>query len=232
MFSIIYIPFVIVGMVIFSLMASKRRLMKKYRRAISWYGKIIIHILPFPFVRVKYEDHSEGKEEGPFIIICNHRSACDAFLLAVLQYECIQVVNVWPFKVPVLGWGAKIAGYLSVKEMPFEEFSQKASQLIKEGVNVIAFPEGTRSIGNKLNQFYSSIFRVAIENKCSIMPFCMAGNEKVMPKGSGIIHPGTIKLRRLPAIKWEEYKNDSPFILKKRVRDILKNELEKMDVEL
>ncbi len=228
-FSIIYIPSAIIIFATLALFLPRRIVMKRIRRAISFYGSVIIHIFTFPFVRVKYEDLSCGEEKGPFIIVCNHRAASDPFLLACLPYECIQVVNIWPLRLPVLGWCAKMAGYLSVKEMPYEEFLQKATKLIQEGVNVISFPEGTRSSDRKMKQFYSSIFRVAIENKCLIMPLCISGNEEIPIRGTGVLRPGVIKLRRLPALKWEEYRNCSPFILKNKVRNILKKELEEMD---
>jgi 1-acyl-sn-glycerol-3-phosphate acyltransferase len=230
-FSVVYIPVVTILFIFLSLIVSRRVLMRRIRRAISFYGSVIIHALPFPFVRVKYEDLSSGEEKGPFIIVCNHRAASDPFLMACLPYECIQVVNIWPFKLPVFGWGAKVAGYLSVKEMPYEEFLQKTSKLISEGVNIISFPEGTRSTEKEMKQFYSSIFRVAIANKCSIVPFCITGNEKIPPRGTGVLQPGRIKLKRLPSIKWEDYQGCSPFILKNRVRSILQEELAKMDKE-
>ncbi len=229
-FSITSIPLMALLGLLSSLVFSKRVVLRRWRKAISWYGKIVIYFLPFPFVRVKYDDLSNRKEKGPFIIICNHRAASDPFLMACLPYEeCIQIVNIWPFKIPLIGWGAKMAGYLSVKEMPFENFLQKTTKLIEEKVNIISFPEGTRSNGKEMKQFYSSIFRVAIKNKCSIVPLCISGNEKIPAKGTGILQPGIIKLRRLPALRWEDYKDCSPFILKNRVRDIIKKELEQMD---
>ncbi|MCD4781857.1 MAG: 1-acyl-sn-glycerol-3-phosphate acyltransferase [Candidatus Omnitrophica bacterium] len=231
-FSTIYIPLMIVILVLFALVIPERIVLRRIRRAISFYGKIIIHIFTFPFIRVKYEDRSSGDEKGPFIIVCNHRSASDAFLMACLPYECVQVVNIWPFKLPLLGWCAKMAGYLSVNEMSGEDFRKKTGKLLEEGVNIISFPEGTRSNSRQMKQFYSSIFRVAIKNKCAIVPLCISGNEQIPARGSGILQPGIIKLRRLAALNWENYKNCSPFILKNKVKDILKTELEQMDEEI
>jgi len=213
-----------------ALFLPRRVVLRRWRRAISWYGMIIIYVLPFPWIKVQYKDFSEkDKEQGPFIFVCNHRSASDPFLMACLPYECIQIVNVWPFKLPVLGICAKKAGYLSVKEMPFEMFLSKMKKLIEEGVNVIAFPEGTRSNSPKTGPFTSSIFRAAIETKASIVPLCISGNENKPAKGSLVLKPGVIKIHKLPALTWNEYQDMPPFILKNRVREIIQDELIKMD---
>ena len=113
--------------------------------------------------------------------------------------------------------------------MPFDEFFHKMTRLLDEKVNVIAFPEGTRSTSKKLGQFYSSVFRVAMKAKCSIVPVCITGNETIPPKGSVLLNPGTIKIHKLPPLPWEEYKNLTPFALKNRVRDIIAKETARMD---
>ncbi len=228
-FSAVYIPIMTAVFVLSSFVVSRRHIMRATRGAISFYGKVIIHIFTFSFVQVKYEDLSGADETGPFIVVCNHRSASDPFLMACLPHEIIQVVNVWPFKLPLLGWSAKKAGYLSVKEMPHEEFLNKTTKLIQDGVTIASFPEGTRARDREMGQFTSSIFRVAIENKCSIVPCCISGNERIPKRGTGILQPGLVRVRRLPSLQWEDYKDCSSFILKNRVRDILKKELARMD---
>ncbi|VAX36103.1 hypothetical protein MNBD_UNCLBAC01-995 [hydrothermal vent metagenome] len=229
LFSIVII---IVGVILFSLaflIFSKRTILRRFRRTISWYGKIVVYVLPFPFVKIVYKDFWKKKETGPFIFICNHRSAVDPFLFAFLPYECIQVVNIWPFKLPFFGFFAKRAGYLSVKELSHEDFSKEVSKLLEEGVNIISFPEGTRATHKKLGQFYSSIFRVAYETQCSIVPVCFTGNEKVMAKGTSILRPGVIKIHKLPPLHWNDYKDLTPFTLKKKVRGIIEKETVRMD---
>jgi 1-acyl-sn-glycerol-3-phosphate acyltransferase len=116
------IPLLTLFVVTVGILFPHRFAMKRFRRAISWYGKVIIHILPFPFIKISYMDYENDGYNGPYIFVCNHVSASDAFLMAVLPYECIQVVNTWPFRVPVLGCIAKMAGYLNVREMEFNEF--------------------------------------------------------------------------------------------------------------
>ena len=205
--------------------------MKRLRRAISWYGAVEIKILPWPLVRLSYKDFSQNDPHGPYLFVCNHRSASDPFLMGALPYEMIQVVNIWPFRLPILGIVAKIAGYLSVRELSFEVFLAKTAKLLKEGVSIAVFPEGTRSRDNSVAQFYSAIFRVALETKIPIVPLCITGSENMPPVGSPYLRPGLIKIHRLKAITWGKYQGFSPFKLKNYVRGIIIKETALMDQE-
>lgn len=235
-FYLLFIIFSITGIPVFSaivaiqsIFISHREGMKKFRRAISWYGLGVIKVIPFPFVRVFYKDLDKSDCSGPFIFVCNHRSASDPFLMACIPYEFVQVVNIWPFKLPVLGFMARAAGYLSVREMPFEEFSGKATELLKQGVSIVAFPEGTRSADGTLGQFHSSIFRVALTSGYPIAPVCITGNEKIPARGTLLLKPGTIRIHKLPHLKFKDFKGLSPYKLKTHVRRIIAGGIEAME---
>ena len=210
------------------LIPSRRRTMKRFRRAISWYGMVII-ASPYPFIKLRYEVHGENEPGEPYIFVCNHRSASDAFLMGILPHELVQIVNVWPFRIPVLGAYAKFAGYLNIRMMPPDQFIQSASALLTEGVSIVFFPEGTRSTSGKMGSFHGSAFRLALASKASIVPFCISGSEKIPPKGSPLLRPGVIRVRRLTAITWDEYKDLNAFALKNRVWKIIDQELSAME---
>ena len=235
-FYILFILFSLIGIPIFSVIVafqsifiSHRNGMKKFRRAISWYGLGVIKVLPFPFVRVFYKNLDTTGEKGPFIFTCNHRSASDPFLMACLPYEIVQIVNIWPFKLPVLGFMARCAGYLSIREMPFEEFSKKATDLLNEGVSIAAFPEGTLSADGSLGQFHGSIFRVALQTGYPVVPVCITGNEKIPARGTLLLVPGTIKIHKLSPITYDEYRGFTPYKLKNMVRQLIADEIEVME---
>ena len=207
---------------------SRRKTMKRFRRAISWYGKVII-TSPYPFVKVCYEDYGKNEPKEPYIFVCNHRSASDAYLMGILPHELVQIVNIWPFRIPILGIYAKLAGYLNIRMIPTEEFMQSASELLKDGVSIIFFPEGTRSTTKKMGSFHGSAFRLALETKAAIVPLCISGSENIPPKGSPLLRPGIITIRRMPAIAWSEYKDLTAFALKNRIWKLMDHELSVME---
>ena len=205
-----------------------RKTWKRFRRAISWYGKAVMAV-PYPFIKIRHERLGNNSPDGPYIFVCNHRSTADPFLIGVLPQEVVQTVNIWPFRIPVLGVYAKFSGYLNIRMMPRDEFMSRASQLLREGVSIVFFPEGTRSTTGKMGSFHGAAFRLALESRASVVPLCIAGAEKVFPKGSSLVRPGTITVRELPAIPWDDYKNLTAFAFKNRVGKVIDQELSKME---
>ncbi len=228
LFSMVSIPILTIFIAFLSLFMPQRLTMKRFRRTISWYGRGIT-LIPFPLIKVFYEDHSKINHQEPFIFVCNHRAASDAFLMSVLPHEAVQVVNIWPFRIPVLGLYARLAGYLNINKMPPELFSEKALKLLSKNVSIIFFPEGTRSTNREMGNFHGSAFRLALQAKVPIVPLCISGNENTPPKGSLLMRPGTIRVRRLTAIPWKDYKELNVFSLKNKVREIISKELSLME---
>lgn len=207
--------------------AGERVAMKALRTLICVYGWIVIKGLTFPFVRIDFEDYEPQRKEA-CVYICNHRSASDAFLMALLNRELIQVVNNWPFRIPIIGWIAERAGYLSVRSMPFEVFSERATRLLKQGVSVVAFPEGSRSTGTELLQFNGAAFRVAQNAGVPLVPLCISGNDRIPEKGTNRFHSGKIRVHKLKALEWAAFRNEPPFHFKNKVREILQAEFNRM----
>jgi 1-acyl-sn-glycerol-3-phosphate acyltransferase len=105
----------------------------------------------------------------------------------------------------------------------------KAGRLLNRGVSVIFFPEGTRSVANKMGSFHSAAFRLALAGEVAIIPLCICGNERVMPKGSSLLSPGMIRVRQLPPVPYETFAGMTPFALKKMIWTIIDKELEVME---
>ncbi len=210
------------------LFPNRRRTMRRFRRAINWYGMLVV-AAPSPFIKVRYEYQGDVAHGEPCIFVCNHRSATDAFLMGLLPEELVQIVNVWPFRIPLLGFYAKLSGYLNIRMMSPEKFMENGSRLIGEGVSVVFFPEGTRAVDRKMGSFHGSAFRLALATKAPIVPICLSGTDVVMPKGSSLLYPGEVTLRRLPAIRWSEYGELTAFALKNRVWKVIDRELSLME---
>jgi len=228
LFSSIAIPTLTLVVAMSRIFLSHRRTMKRFRRSISQYGKLITSI-PYPWIKLRYEDLGKNGSGGPFIFVCNHRAASDAFLMCVLPHECVQIVNVWPFRIPILGLYARYSGYLNIRMMSHEQFMEQATKLLSEGVSIIFFPEGTRSANRTMGSFHGAAFRLALKSGTPVVPLCITGNENIPPKGSLVLQPGTIRVRRLPSIAWEEYKNLNAFAFKNRVWHIIDDELSVME---
>lgn len=211
--------------ILIRLFSTQRQALHWLRYVVTWCSKFTIKILPAGLIKIIYTDYGDIKHPKGVIYVCNHRSASDAFLVGCLPGELVQVVNIWPFRIPILGVVARWAGYLSIREMPFKEFLKYGQKLIKEKVSIVAFPEGTRSKGKAMGHFHGSVFRLAIKTQCPIVPVCIYGNENIPVRGSILLKPGQVKIDKLSAIKWKEYSKLTPFVLKNKVRDTINKHL-------
>lgn len=209
--------------------AGKRKVLYLLRHIIKLNLRFTVGVLPLGFIKILYKDYEKKEPSRGSVFICNHRATSDALLAAILPSELVQVVNIWPFKIPVFGLIAKWAGYLSIREMAFEEFLQRGQKLLKDGVSIVMFPEGTRSASKKMGKFHGSIFRLALKTGCPIIPVCITGNENIPPRGTLFLRPGEIKIHKLKALHHQDYKDLTPFKLKNKVRDIMAEHLLTME---
>lgn len=225
--------FTVVGAVVIAVMvlmlARPRDIRYVIRRMISHYGAAVIR-MAWPWVTVRYHDHAPA-DRPPFIATANHRAASDAFLMAFLPFETIQVVNIWPFKIPWIGLMAKIAGYLSVREMPIDQFYERGGRLLRQGVCIACFPEGTRSGSRRMGRFNSSAFRLAMRAGVPVVPLAITGNERTPPRGSMLLRPSVVRVHKLPAVTAAEYRQMDSFKLKNLVRDRIQAHVDQIELD-
>ena len=194
------------------------------RRTITHYGAVVIRS-GWPFVRVKFVDLAPD-EAPPWVFVANHRSTSDAFLMSVLPGECVQVLNLWTSRLRIVNRLSRLAGYLRIREITFDQFLEQGVQHLNSGVSVIAFPEGTRSGSCKMGQFHSAVFRVAQKVGAKVCPLAISGSEDIPRKGSLVMHPGRIVVTKLPSLTAQQYQGMSAYQLKMRARDIIEKYLE------
>ena len=146
--------------------------------------------------------------------------------MSCLPFECIQVANIWPFRLPLLGQVAKLAGYLSVREMPVEKFVEAGGRLLGQGVSVICFPEGTRSGSSKLGPFHGSAFRLALHAPGQNRAPGRLGQREYSAARLAVLTPGRIAVHKLPAITVDEFASMPIFKIKMLVHDKLQEHLD------
>lgn len=211
------------------LLRNQRRSDWLIRRVISNYGNLVIHS-GWPLVRVQFVDCAPD-EKPPFVFVANHRSTSDAFLMAFLQYECVQVLNIWTSRMPLVNYLSRTGRYLRVREIPFEEFMRQGLSLLAEGCSVIVFPEGTRSGSKKMGPFHGAAFRLAQQAGVKLCPVAISGTENIPRRGSLVMHPGHIVVTKLPTLSPDLCASMSAYALKMRVRETIQRHLDAHDVE-
>jgi len=169
----------------------------------------------------------------PGIVAVNHRSAADGFLVSVMGEAVAQTVNGWPLRLPFIGWGAKLSGYLDMTGCEYDSLKRQVSGIIHSGDAVAAFPEGTRSQSCRMNVFHSGVFQLAIDLKLPVHLLCIAGNERMPDRSFFFREFRTLLIRRINSIPVQEVLDcKTAYALKKLAYHQMEQELLKMDHEL
>ena len=232
--GVLYCLIVLPPFFLFALVTGLRKsvYLEPLRWVIVGFGKVMLGLGIYPYIRIRYEDKS-GTGNAPVqkaIIVLNHRSGSDPFLVAhfPLGKAPVMAVNGWPMRLPFFGFFARKAEYIDVTRQSYEETREQTLKALAEGYSVVAFPEGTRSGSKEMNQFHGTFFRIAKDAGVPIIPIAVAGNEKV-PDRQFRMFTGKIIIRRLPAISAEEVQATALYPLKERVRRALIEETREMD---
>ena len=196
------------------------------------FGRSTIRAAWRPFFKVEYSDRTGGVRE-PGIVVANHRSAIDGFLVALPNLSMAQTVNGWPLRLPVIGWVARFAGYLNITEWDYETLRSRAAGVLGTGDMIVSYPEGTRSESRKMNPFRSGIFRVAMDMGLPVYMLCIAGNEHMPDRKFRFREFRDLKVRFLAPIPAAEVRScPSAYVLKMKAFRLMNEELASMDAEL
>lgn len=126
----------------------------------------------------------------PYVFMCNHQSALDIYTLqAFLPYSFKWIAKRQLFRIPFIGWAMGRTGYISIdRENPREALKaiEEAARKIRNGMNIVIFPEGTRSVDGTLLPFKKGGFTLALRAMVPIVPIGIYGTSQLQPKGSFI----------------------------------------------
>ena len=224
LFTLVYIPLALLLGTPVALSVSHRNALWITRKLIHYYGAITVR-LAWPWIRFRVSNRSGIAPGQPCLFISNHQSIADPYLMGLFPNEFAFISNRWPFRIPLLGFFAKLAGYLNAQGLAPEVFFEQARKLLGEGVTLFSFAEGTRTRTGELGPFHTTAFRLALQARVPIVPLCIAGLYQIIPPGQSLLRPGTVYIHALPAMSPEEFEQLSAHQLKQKVRNLIASEL-------
>jgi len=145
-----------------------------------------------------------------YIFLSNHVSNLDPpVLIPLLPGRAAVVLKRSLMKIPVLGWGMKLAGFIPVDRDGRVESAMESVEIAKRtlasGVHILSFPEGTRSRDGRLQPLKKGPFYMAMESGAPVVPISIHGTESMMKKGSVRIVPGTAHVLFHPPMRPQDY---------------------------
>jgi 1-acyl-sn-glycerol-3-phosphate acyltransferase len=100
-------------------------------------------------VKVRYRNLDRIPQQGPAIIVTNHVSHIDPFLVAKFVLDAARVPRILAkesiFDVPAVGWGMRVMGHIPVKRgtMDARQSLSAAVDALEHGHIIVLHPEGT-----------------------------------------------------------------------------------------
>lgn len=123
-----------------------------------------------------------------YLVISNHQSLLDILAVAAalpLNFRFLAKKEL--FYVPFMGWAMACAGYVPVDRSSHDsgrKAVRRIVELLKKGLSVLLFPEGTRSPDGKIHAFKLGAFKIARESRVEILPVVVDGTGTALPKKS------------------------------------------------
>jgi len=167
----------------------------------SWINKLSI----FPLVNFLFVKEKKGLENIPkrnFILVSNHQSYIDLYIIANLcapkRFHFIGQVDNWK---GVAGFFIKLY-YLTAGVIPLnrknensrKEVIDKAIEVLKKDEILIMYPEGKRSVDGKLQEGKLGVAKIFLKTGVPIIPVGIKGTFELMPPG------GKIKIKKMATV--------------------------------
>ena len=147
-----------------------------------------------------------GRENIPktsCLILSKHQSAWETIAFNWLFFPPCFVLKKELIKIPVFGWGLAMAGSIAIDRgggsKSIKKVITKGKERLKQGFNVIVFPEGTRVPPGKTKPFQKGGALLAAEMNVPIIPVAHNAGE-LLPKGLQLKKTGTVIVSIGPAI--------------------------------
>jgi len=133
-----------------------------------------------------------------YILISNHVSILDI----------PGIISAFPFPVrfiaqkslawfPIFGWNLYLSKHILIdrESTPSALKSlKKAASLLKSGISIVVFPEGTRSADGQVKEFKRGAFLLGLQSQAPIVPVAISGTYRMLLRTSWCFWPGTIEI--------------------------------------
>lgn len=154
-------------------------------------------------VRIVEHGRERVADGRAHVLAMNHVSWYDVFTLASVLPHYKFVAKAELRRIPIFGPGATAWGVIWVerenRKQAFQSY-EVAARRVRDGVNVVVAPEGTRGPSYALRPFKKGPFVLAIAAQVPVVPVVIYGTREVMGRESWAIAPGTVHLHYLPPI--------------------------------
>ena len=166
---------------------------KRYNihRLLQWLSHFVMIRLGIPGAPFSSKVADETAFSTPHVIISNHQSHLDLMCLMLFSPRMVFLTNDWVWNNPFYGFMIRQAEYYPVRD-GIDALMPRLQSLVERGYSIAVFPEGTRSPDCSIGRFHQGAFHIAQQLGIGILPACLYGPGKVLPKKSYTLHKSPI----------------------------------------
>lgn len=166
-------------------------------------------------MRIKVEGRENIDSRTSYVFVANHQGAYDIWsIYGYLNHNFKWLMKKELESIFMVGWACKRAGQVMVDDSSISgirETIASSEKILKDGMSLMIFPEGSRSWDGKMIPFKRGAFLLASEFKLPVVPITIDGSFRALPRFTYNMTPTTIRLTIHPAI----YPGESGFNTKK-----------------
>ena len=133
---------------------------------------------------------------GAAILAANHASYIDSVvLMATIPTDFRFLAKRRLADYPLIGTVIRKAGHATIEKATVAQQLSSAdilARLLREGRQMLVFPEGTFLRPPELLPFRLGSFKAAVETRCAIVPIALRGTRRVLPDGTWLFRRGPI----------------------------------------
>jgi len=161
-------------------------------------------------IRVEVTGREHLPADRTCIFMSNHVSNLDPpVLMPNLPGRSSVLLKKQLTVLPFLGTAMRMAKFVPVERGQNVEAAKAsiaaAGDALRSGLNILVFPEGTRSKDGRLSVFKKGPFFLAEDTRATIVPVAISGTQNMMRKGSFAVHPGVARIEFLSVIEPGDY---------------------------
>ncbi len=202
-------------------------------KMLQWEAWLLYHICS---VKLTVRGLDNIPSDQPVLYIGNHNSIFDCICMFPYfpgRFGYIAKDNLK--KVPLLStWLLRANTLYLNREDPREGMKVilKAIDMVKEGISIFVFPEGTRGESEEMGEFKAGSFKIATKTNCPIIPVTIAGTRDIVSNHIPFVKTSQVIIDIGSPIYLDQLDADEKKHISTYVQGIMLEKKKSLDIEI